>query len=236
MRIQTSHENLRVFVDGRAMGVTPLGVLKLPTGEHQLLLPHPNRVNWLDRDWVANVMIPEGDTLVVEVVFENSFKIDSQPFGAALFLNEKQIGTTPYFLKLRETDAASVRLHKAGFVDTTLYIQGAGPRHFEVTLRPVEPSLQFQTRRAQTERRRSKFKKIMYSTLGLAVASGALALYFRKKGNDSYDRYLSTGDPQRFNRFLDDAKRYDRYAAISFGMFQASFAVSFYLFIKEVNR
>jgi hypothetical protein len=68
------------------------------------------------------------------------------------------------------------------------------------------------------------------------VVSGVLAFYFKKRGNDAYDAYLSTGNPQEFNPAYSQAKRFDKLAAVSFGVFQVSFVASFYLFLKRANK
>ena len=160
-----------------------------------------------------------------------------QQFGAEVFLEDQRIGETPMFLKLLEGEMKRVTLSKTGFKDTTMILGLSEEQFFNIPLRRTKESLNFSLKTKELEfKRKSKTKRYLLTSAGLSVVSGALALYFRNKGNQNHDRYLSTADPQTFNKFFDDAKKYDRYAAVSFGTFQVSFIFSFYLYLKEANR
>lgn len=237
LAIETDHRGLEVTVDGRFKGLTPTGILELPAGTHRIVVRHPSRSNWLDQDWMKEVQIAPGDTVVVDVVFKRSYSINSEPFGAEVFLDGEKVGETPLFIKLREGETTHVTLSHEGYQDTTVTLGGNRTRFLALELTPVtkEADLYLPDEIVQ-EQEHSTSKVLLYSAMGLSVVSGALALYFRDRGNDSYDRYLSTGDPAQFNQFYDDAKRYDRYAAASFVTFQVGFVASFYLFLRIANR
>lgn len=235
--LQTKHVGLSVKIDGQLIGQTPLDLQMLPTGLHKINISHPGRVNWLDRDWSREVSIAPDDTLVIEVNFERSFSINSQPFGAEVFLEDQRVGETPIFVKLLEGEMKRLTLSKTGFKDTTMILGLCEEQFFNIPLKRTKESLDFSLKTKELEfKRKSKTKRYLYTSVGLSVVSGALALYFRNKGNQNHDRYLATADPQTFNKFFDDAKKYDRYAAVSFGTFQVSFIFSFYLYLKEANR
>ncbi len=236
LALVTKHSGLEVRVDGKFAGFTPT-VFKLPEGLHKVALRHPDRSNWFEEDWSADVRILTGDTLRVPVVFKISFSINSQPFGAAIFLDDEAIGETPLFFKLSENESKRITLKKEGFRDTTFAIGQSEPRFYNIFLEKSSHPVEIFPAATSTELKGgSESNLLLYSTLGLTVVSGALALYFRKKGNDSYDTYLSTGNPDLFNPAYSQAKKFDRLAAVSFGVFQVSFVASFYLFLKRANK
>ena len=237
LMLETKHEGLEVRIDGRFIGLTPLGFVALPPGQHKVRISPPAPGNWLDAGWFDNVRILPADTLRVPVVFETSYSIRSMPYEAKVLLDSEKIGLTPIFFKLFENEGKNVTLSKQGFADTTFAVGLGEKRFFDVKLKRHLEDIEI-SRAAMNDKLRSnsRSKRRLYTAGGLALVSGALALYFREKGNDRYDRYRSTGEPGAADRFFADAKRYDRFAAAAFGVFQVSFVASFYFFLKDANR
>ncbi len=82
-----------VYVDGRLVDRTPLsGPMKLEAGRRQLLLRHPNRL-----DYAREVEIKPGDTLRLEVAMPRAWgylAVTAVPW-ARVFVDGEQAGTTP---------------------------------------------------------------------------------------------------------------------------------------------
>ena len=237
LMLETKHQGLEVRIDGRFIGITPLGYVVLPPGLHKVRISPPVPGNWLDGGWLENVRISPADTLRVPVVFVTSYSIKSTPYEAKVLLDSDEIGQTPIFFKLFENERKYVTLSKQGFADTTFAVGLAERRFFDIKLkrRMEDPEIS-EAAKSDKLRNGSRSKLRLYAASGLALVSGALALYFREKGNDRFDRYRSTGEPGAADRFFADAKRYDRFAAAAFGIFQVSFVASFYFFLKDANR
>lgn len=235
--LQTRHKGLEIRVDQRLIGYTSDSVIVLSAGTHRVVVRHPNRSNWLDEDWFADIEVSEGDTLRLTVIFKKSYSINSKPYGASVFLEQEYIGETPIYVKLYEHEIKNVRLVKQGFEEKKIVIGNSDQQFFDVALQPDKAALDLSLQKVERDlRSHSKTKLYLYSTIGLAAVSGALALYFRNRANDRFERYRGTGNPELIDRFFNDAKKYDRYAAVSFGVFQVSFIVSFYLLLKQANR
>ncbi|MFQ5823119.1 MAG: PEGA domain-containing protein [bacterium] len=235
--LETRHRNLAVQIDNKFVGFTPLDVIELSPGLHKVYVTNPNRINWLDQDWYADVRISTRDTLRIQVIFKKSYSINSQPYGATVFFENRKFGETPIFFNLNEYEVGIITLTKFGYKDTSFTIGQSELRFFNITLKPQKKALdlsQLSSKFGLSKKPQSKL--YLYSTMGLSLISGALALYFRNKGNSSYNHYLETGDVELMNKYLNDAKRFDKFAAVSFGVFQVSFVVSFYLFLKQANR
>lgn len=236
LTLQTEHRGLEVRVDGNRVGHTPVRELALAPGPHEVGVENPYRSNWFDRPWTAEVVVTAGDTAVVDVVFEKSYSVNSQPFGAAVHFEQELLGETPLFFSLAEDSTGTVRLSREGYVDTSFVIGDSKRRYFNIALVPEQPVTPPEVAADIAPEKQKRSKLPIYLAVGVSAAAGGLALYFRQKGNERYDQYLSTGDPQRMEAYLSDAKRFDRLAAISFGVFQVSFVFSFYALIKRANR
>jgi len=238
LQVNTGHRGLEVTIDGQFKGLTPTDILVLTAGSHRVVVSHPSPKNWLDQNWSKEVQIAPDDTVIVEVTFEKSYSINSEPYGAEVFMDGNKMGETPLFIQLPEQESKQLRFAYEGYQDTTVTLGVDETRFLNVELTPVvaEPDVLVSDTVIEQQQSQSKKKLLLYSAIGLSAVSGALALYFREKGNDHYDQYLTTGDPGRFNAFYDDAKRFDRFATASFITFQVGFVASFYLFLSITNR
>ena len=237
LKLTSKHNGLAVKIDEAFIGFSPLEILALEPGPHQVQVEHPEQANWLDHDWHREINVVEGDTIWIEVSFNRNYSIHSSPFGASVFLGDEKIGETPTFLKLDETEIKQITLSKAGYQDTILTLGSSNNQFFDIKLRrkSEEPGLTLIPGEFRIKKK-SKTNRRLFAAIGLTIASGAIGIYFRNKANNQFDRYLQFGDPERFNESFDQAKKFDNYAAVSFAAFQVSFALSVYLFLKKVNN
>ncbi len=103
----------QAFLDGRAIGTTPLTVENLEPGEHSLRLVLANY-----RELTRQVAITAGQRTTVEgqlVGLPGSIAISSTPEGATVYLDEKEQGQTPAVLAEVAAGEHAVRLAKDGF-------------------------------------------------------------------------------------------------------------------------
>lgn len=237
LKIITRHRGLVVKIDGDLTGFSPLEIRALAPGLHHVQVGHFDPANWLNRDWVGEVNITAGDTSTIEVLFKRNYSINSRPFGAAVLLDQQKFGETPTFLKFDAAEIKQITLSKAGYQDTILTLGSSDIQFFDIKLRKKtgEPSLVL-TSGQFSIKQKSKRNRNLFAAISLTVVSGALGIYFRKKANKEFNQYSQFGDPQQFNESFDQTKKYDKYAAVSFATFQASFALSFYFFLKKVNN
>ncbi len=230
--VRTAYSGLEVLIDGKPVGRTPLEVVAISPGRHKLVVEHPNRHNWNEHDFMREIEIAGSDTLDVRVIFQHSYSINSRPFGATVFVQNEKAGETPTRILLQDQEVAEVGLQKVGYRDTTFTVGETDQRLFNIVLLP-KPDLQPALGRDVAKKTSKKLPFL--ATLGVSLAAGGLALYFRTKADDRFEQYQRTGDPREFDRLFDDAKRFDKFAAASFGVFQVSFALSFFFFLKRAN-
>ncbi|MFQ5707158.1 MAG: PEGA domain-containing protein [bacterium] len=234
--LRVQHPGLDVRIDGKLIGFTPLPVLTLAPGSHAVVVNNPYQVNWFDQPWSQEVTIAASDTLIIYVLFKKSYSINSIPFGAAVDLNRKRVGTTPIFLSFEENQIKNVSLTKPGYLDTTFVIGRNDQRFYEIKLIPNTKRLDVVSSFPSRHPKKSRSKLTLYSAIGISLVSGGLALYFRERGNSNYNRYLRTGNPRQMNKFLSSSKRFDRLSAASFGVFQVGIIFSFYTLLKRANQ
>lgn len=235
LKVITKHTGLAVKVDGNLLGFTQLEVQTLKPGRHKVRVSHPSPATWFDQDWTSEIEILTGDTLTIEILFKNSYSIHSQPFGASVLLNNGEIGETPTFFKLDENRTGVVTLSKAGYRDTTFTVGKSEQQFFDIQLKNKKEIADLNLASGEPALKK-RSKHLLFAAMGVSLVSGALGIYFRNKGDDKFEEYLGSGNPARFNKSFDNAKKFDRYAGVAFVAFQVSFLASFYLFLKNVNN
>jgi hypothetical protein len=112
----------RVFVDGHGGGETPATVRDLARGPHQVRLVREGYTT-VERRIVITAAQPSV-TLTVPMVrtpppvparTEAPLSIESKPSGAVVFLDGRQVGTTPLTFPLVKVGAHAVRITLEGY-------------------------------------------------------------------------------------------------------------------------
>jgi hypothetical protein len=238
--VESKPPNLPVLVDGQEVGFTPLRYFALPPGKHEIAVKRSRPESWLDYDWVETVTLQPGDTLELVAHFLKGYSLNSTPFGAEVYMDGALQGTTPFVLRLPEDQVANVEIRKAGYQTVQLQIGKAAaadaeaPRLYTVALkeekaypvvREVEPSPWLF--------RMSRNRRIALAAAGVSLASGVAAILFKQKADHFYERYLTAAAPGERERAYDRTVEYDHYSGIATAVFEVSFAVSFYYFLKS---
>ncbi len=236
--VRATRAGTEIRLDGRTVGFTPLDTLKVSPGRHRLVAIVPDRTSWLDRDWASDIEVRPGETLKVEIVFERSYSINSVPYGAQVFVNGKVIGDTPAIVSLPDTaSAADIILTKEGFLPDTLRLNEWSQRLIQVKLtRKPGAAIAVTFSGASAGELQATTKKWIYISAGAGVLTGLTALYFKRRADNTYDRYMKAIDPTEIERLYNRTKRFDDYAALSFVAFQVSFGSTLYFFLKTVNQ
>ena len=174
LKIITRRHGLAVKIDGNLIGFSPLEILTLEPGLHHLQVGHSEQTNWLDRDWIGKVNIATGDTSTIEVFFKRNYSINSQPFGAAVLLDNLKLGETPTLLKFDETEIKQITLSKTGYQDTILTLGSSNIQFFDIKLRKKakEPSLVL-TPGEFSLKKKSKINLSLFAAIGLSSFIGA---------------------------------------------------------------
>jgi len=232
--ITTSQAGLPVFVDGTHVGVTPLQHLPLPAGEHEIAVRLNQSDSWLDADWIEKYHLLAGDTLEIHPRFKRGYMINSKPFGAEVFLDGMPQGTTPVVVYVTDHERREVELQLGGYDDFSFAIDSTSQRLWNVTLREDKDRMHAEMAGVQGKTsRRAHFRRLSMAAAGMSAVSGVTAVLLKRRADGYYQDYLSAGDPRALESFYNKTNQYDEYAGTAFIVFQASFVMSFYWFLRS---
>jgi hypothetical protein len=117
----------RVSVDGKAMGVTPVALERVPLGRPLVL-----RVE-LDRHeaWQRKEQFEEAKQVKVVASLKQilgSLTVESNPLGAEVFVNNRSVGKTPLVHELSPFDDGFVEVRKQGYKPSRQPLEWKGQR------------------------------------------------------------------------------------------------------------
>ncbi|MBN2010767.1 hypothetical protein JW960_15580 [candidate division KSB1 bacterium] len=235
LRIDNYKSGYKIVLDDSVLIHTLTNVVLVDTGWHNVTVLNPRRGIWNFNDWADSIHIAINDTAVISPVFSKPLNIQSDPFDAQVFLNDSLIGTTPLHIELNADATGVIRIQKDFYTSITFLLDSlnSGTINIELPLQSNEKSLFEQS--IKTEQKSVKHRQITtISLMAFTVFSGITTAYLKDQAEQRYEKYMTAGDPASMNRYLDESKRLDKYAAISMGVFEVSFTVSFISLFRTV--
>lgn len=234
--IITIEQGLPVFVDGIQIGITPIKNFALSAGQHEISLRHLQSESWLDKDWVEKYDLASGDTLDIRPIFERGYMINSKPYGADVIVDNSYQGTTPLVVYLREDEKKYVEVRLKGYEKFVATIDSTTERLWLVNLvedrdHSTDPEIEI----SQMKSRRSRFRRLATIAGSLSAASGITAILLKRQADRFYQDYLSASNPENIEAYFNKTERYDEYAGSAFIVFQVSFGLSFYWFLRSTT-
>jgi len=229
-----SEEGLPVFINGRMAGTTPLNDFVVGAGKVEVTVRHSQPESWLDSDWSETYRLEPGDTLLVRARMKRGIVIASTPYGAQVFVDHVLQGTTPMVLFLEEDELASVELRLEGYKMMSAVLDSNSPRLWEIDLK--EDVATANARRngvGEKEADRRRIRRLALISAGISAASGVAAILLKHSADHYYDDYLVAGEPRRLDALYSKTVEYDRYAGVAFSVFEVTFGLSFYWFLRS---
>jgi hypothetical protein len=113
--VSSTPTGAEVLLDGRAIGTTPLERSRISSGQHTLIVRKD-----LYNDYEEQFLIQDGDEKQVTANLSPAFGelvINSEPSGAKVFLDGKEVGTTPYRNPQQASGTYSIKLTKSLYSD-----------------------------------------------------------------------------------------------------------------------
>lgn len=211
--------------NGALLGAAGDGVFELAPGTYVLVLEEPNREAWQVRRAEAEVVVRAGETVRVRLDVPYRYRVESFPYGATVALEgeggTRTLGETPLDLAVEEPLDGVLVVEKPGHASARQAAGEAADNRYSFVLRPLDFGAESAGETALRERGSSN-TWIDVAAVGLAVGAGAVAVYYKFKGNEEYDAYArSGGDPAQ----RSDFERYDTYSAIALGAMQVGIGV-----------
>lgn len=232
--VVASQPGLPVLINGTPAGVTPLQYLAVPAGEYEIIVRQSRAESWLDADWVEKCRLAPGDSLLVRPQLRRGYLINSIPYGAEVFVEHVYHGATPVVVHVSEDRSVSVEVRMRGYQDFVVTLDSAAQRLWHVTL-VEDPEYAAVRRQEQRQRgaRRQHFRRLALLAGGASAISGVSAVLLKRRADRFYEDYLTAGELTELNALYKKTSTYDEYAGLAFTIFEVSFGLSFYWFLRS---
>jgi hypothetical protein len=180
---------------------------------------------WQPRRAETEVTVRSGETVTVRLNVPYRYRVESFPYGATVTLEgegEPQVlGETPLDLSTERPLDGVLVVQKPGFATAEQTPGEAADNRYSLVLRPLDFEAGT-TAEAGLPQNRDPNTWIDVAAVSLALGAGAVAVYYKFKGDDAYDEYAARGgDPA----LRDGFERYDTYSAIALGAMQVGIGV-----------
>lgn len=223
-----------VIIDDDSVGTTPIFAHPVSAGKYKITVQRTNKQSWFASDWSKTVTVAAGDSLVLNPVFHLTYHLQSIPYGAHVYHDEKYCGETPLVLEFEESENVRLVLEKDGYFSQVVDCRPMGNHLMKVELEAddnywIEQDLLNKKLQMVMSRR----KKLTYFSTALTLVSGVSAVWLKKRADNYYKNYQEEVDPQKMDQFFNKAEQYDRLSTVAFATLQVSFGFSLYFFIKS---
>ena len=227
LRIQTDVDSALVILDGQPVGRTPLTLDSLSPGSHVVEVRHPDLDRWAASVVYDTIQVDSGSAITLVYQMRLSRLVQSDPFGADVYVGEKLIGSTPLVLH-QQVDEIIVSLRKPGYSPATVRREDFSGQSILVKLDPLAGVTSGQ----EVVFRNGASKEDVLSPAIVAclssVAFGAASAYFKVRADNAYSEYLLSGDSETRSR----VRRLDTAAGVLLVAAQAGLSVFTYFLLS----
>jgi hypothetical protein len=208
--------------NGALLGAAGDGAFELEPGVYALALVEPNREAWRARRAEAEVTVLAGETARVRLDVPYRYRVESFPYGAAVTLESEAgprvLGETPLTVESDAPLDGEFVVAAPGHQAARQPAGAAADNAYSFVLKPLDA---FETAAEVGLGERRPNVWIDVAAAGLALSAGAVAVYYKQKGDARYDDYARSGDPALRPEF----ERYDTYSAVALGAMQVGLGV-----------
>ncbi len=224
VHIDTNFPEALVFADSLLVGGASRMPLTVPAGSRSIRLTAPSSDAWSIAPITRPLDVAAGDTARVVMHFPYHYRIESEPFGADVFverLGERlSVGATPLLHRSEAPLEGSILVRRNGYAPQSVPPGKAVWNRHVVHLKRVnarDPA----TALTHSNPPRTHRAWIDYAALGTALAAGAVAVRYKFKADDLADEYERTRDPGLPSRI----EAHDFRAAVAFGAMQGGLGI-----------
>lgn len=236
LQVTSATPGLTVYVADRNVGMTPLQA-EFPPGEYHVRVATPFAQEWGQVDFQTVVTLRNNEKTNVQAVFPRRIVIRSSPYDAAVYRNKELLGCTPLSICVTTDHGDVIRLEKEGYVTASKPVQEIVDNFWFVTLAAKESWLQEKSAASlHNTQEIKKHRRLMFASLGLAALTGLATVHFRDRGNDAYDRYMTSAIPAEMDRHFKQSQKNDRIAGATYALFEIAFVLTGYHFLATLPQ
>ena len=231
LTITAAKDSLEILLDGQFIGKTPLRDHSVLPGPHQVVVRSPFWPAWNAQDFKETLFVTAGQHLTLHAQFRKSITLNSIPYGASVFSRGRFLGITPLRLELPDS-LRLLTVEKDGYLDQIIDMATLDGFAHQMVMIPKQDWLHaLQKMERDRAQKISNNRRWLWTWLAFTAGSGLAAIHFRSIGNEAYEDYLATPVPERMDDSFARSQRYDRYASISYALFELGFVLSGYFFL-----
>ena len=223
IRVKSNLSESLVMVDSVYSGRANGSLLRIPAGGTRIVLVPTEVGAWDLPQPETDLSVAAWDTATLVMDFPYQYRIDSTPFGAKVSVPAQEglvLGETPLVYSMESPLLSALLLEKAGYANAVIQPGSDVINRHSVALRPIDQSVPDELA-VEWAPAGSKNKWISWAAAGLALTGGALAVNFKFKADEEYERYLETGDPA----VKEQVDQYDMYSYVALGAMQVGIGV-----------
>ncbi len=214
--IFSSPNQIKIRLNSVIIGETPLEKIEVEPGNYHLEAISLAPGIWNNTNISKRFTIKSGQDTTIYINFHHPVKINSIPYSAILYQENRQLGTTPLDIPFEENRGKEFRLEKPGYKTLTFILNNPDSKLF--TLQKIDLSSSYDESPSFTHSLFHKKTKTKFILIAGTVAAHWMAFYFKNLADDNYEKYLVTGNPNLMNKYWDNTQKYDRISDISLGI------------------
>ncbi len=206
--------------------------LPVKPGSHELAVQSPYWPSWTQPNYTASFFAAAGKAYQFKAKFAKNVLINSIPYGASIFENDRIIGTTP--LRVLQKENTSIRIEKEGYDSFSFNLSRSDKSSYVVKLNPKKEWLLEKEILAKEKKMRIVHRRrLLAASIGFAAAAGLSTIHFRSRGNQEFASYQKTAIPSQMNHYFERAQFNDRLASASYALFELGFVMTGYFFLTS---
>jgi hypothetical protein len=233
--VKSSVPNQKVYLNRQLLGSTPIEKVQINPGSYQLWVQSVNWPAWNEPQFEKEFTAIAGQKYQFSVNLPEKVYVNSVPYGATVYVNDKKVGETPVYVSQDTASTTNIRLEKKGYNTLESTLSASLNQAFPLYVLEINNKWQ-KDQNAQAQKQKTKLqnrRKLLLASLAFTVVAGLATINLRSAGNDAYSDYQETAIPSKMNDRFEKAKRYDRLAGISYALFECGFVLSGYFFLSS---
>ncbi|MCB0277816.1 MAG: PEGA domain-containing protein [Calditrichaeota bacterium] len=231
LSITANLENCVVWLDGQSVGTTPIEDLLVAPGEHRLELLPPQSGAWDIQSKRYDLTLSAGQPRVIHALFSQPVFLNSNPFGARVYVDTAFIGTTPLHLSFEKYRGKEVELLKLGYKTHRFILNNPTPLDIDLEEDPASLSAGNLPSSGMLGGIATSHRKAKFGLLLLSVSTQWLGFYFQNEADRNFDLYQSAAEPAQAARYWDNTRKNDRFTTISLSVSYTALAGLIYYII-----
>jgi hypothetical protein len=220
-----------VYLDSSFVGTTPLVRSDVRAGVHELRVVYPKTTSWMAVSKKQSIELAADQTVFYSFELGSVVTVNSRPSGAGVYLQDRQLGTTPLYYKASDPLNGTLLLKKAGYEPTAIAVAPGYPIPSRIDLTPLGNGGPDKLPEVlPTDYRNGSSPRWMtYAAASSMIVSGVLSAYWKNQANHDFDLYNTTKDPA----LLSSTQHYDNLSGITIVLSHLSFALLAYLLLSD---